>query len=95
MKAQRWFIALIFVATAGSFLLGAWPVAAAGVVAMGFVGKGFWAPPLGFLLDLAYGSPLGPALYLFFPFTILGLVVAIGRYYATRYFLHRGSQDHL
>lgn len=95
MKKDRWLLVLIFVITAGSFLLELWPLAAAGVVAMGFVGKGYFAPPLGLLLDLAYGAPLGAAAFLFFPFTILGLVVVVARYWAIRYFLNRGSQERL
>jgi len=95
MKYNRWLLALIFIVTAGGFLLEWWPVAMLGVVAMGFVGRGYFAPPLGLLLDLAYGTPLGPAMYLFFPFTILGLVIVVGRYFAGRYFMNRGSQDTL
>lgn len=95
MKKNRWLIALIFVAAAGGFLLELWPIAVAGVVAMGFVGKGYIALPLGLLLDLAYGTPLGPAYYLFFPFTILGLLVIVLRYSAARYFLDRASPGHL
>lgn len=95
MKKDRWLAAVIFAATAASFLFGFWPLAAAGVVAMGFVGRGFFAVLLGLLLDLAYGSPVGPAAYLFFPFTILGAAVAVGRYGAGRYFMNRSFQDHL
>ena len=95
MKYNRWLLALIFVVTAGGFLLEWWPVAMLGVVAMGFVGRGYFAPPLGLLLDLAYGAPVGFVVPLFFPFTILGLFVVVGRYVAERYLLDRASRDRI
>ena len=95
MNANRWLIALIFVVTSGSFLLELWPLAAAGVVAMGFVGRGLLALPLGLLLDLAYGAPVGPAAYLFFPFTVAALATVIVRYSTRRYFIKRTSSEHL
>ena len=95
MKQNYWLIAIIFAVTAAGFLLELWPVSAAGIVAMGFVGRGFLAFPLGLLLDLAYGTPLGPAAYLFFPFTILGLFIVVVRYGARRYFINRASRDTL
>jgi hypothetical protein len=95
MKKNSWIIALIFVVTAGSFLIEFWPLAAAGVIAMGFVGRGLLALPLGLLLDLAYGAPAGPVAYVFFPFTIAALLVVIVRYWSVRYFFDRTSRDTL
>lgn len=95
MNSTRWTLALIFLVTAGSFLLGFWPLAAVGVAAMGFVGKGYTAVLLGLLLDLAYGAPVSSAGYLFFPFTILGLFVVVVRYWGLRYFINRDSQERL
>ena len=94
-KNKRWLVALVFLIAAGSFLLGWWPVAIVGIVAMGFVGRGLFAVLLGLLFDLAYGTPLGLAAYLFFPFTLLGLGVVAVRYGARRYFLDRASRDTL
>ena len=95
MTRNRWLAALIFVVTAGSFLLEMWPVATVGVIAMGFVGRGFLAPLLGLLLDFAYGAPLGTASYLFFPFALLGFIVVALRYSTRRFFLDRASPDKL
>lgn len=92
---NRWLLALIFLVTAGSFLLELWPIALVGVIAMGFVGRGFLAPLLGVLLDLAYGAPLGTAAYLFFPFALTGLLVVILRYSTRHYFIDRASPGHL
>ena len=95
MKKNRWLLVLIFVVASAGFLFEFWPLAAAGVVAMGFVGRGLFAVALGLLLDLAYGAPVGPAAYLFFPFTILGLLVVVLRYWSERYFVNRTSRDTL
>ncbi len=95
MKSNRWLLLLITVVAFGSFLLGAWPLAAAAVAAVAFVGRGFLALPLGFLFDLAYGAPVGLASYLIFPFALVGLVALAGRYAAERYFLNRASRDTL
>ncbi|MDP4020540.1 MAG: hypothetical protein Q8P58_00655 [Candidatus Adlerbacteria bacterium] len=95
MKYSRSLFALIFLVTAAGFLLEWWPIAVAGVAAMGFVGRGYFAPLLGLLLDLAYGAPAGFIAPLFFPFTILGLLIVVGRYIALRYFMNRASRDRI
>ena len=95
MSRNRWLIALIGLVATGSFLIEAWPLSVAGVVAMAFVGRGFLAVPLGFLFDLAFGAPTGLAMYAFFPFTIAALAVLALRYGARGHFLNRVSRDTL
>lgn len=95
MTSNRWLLACICVVIAGSFLAGFWPLAALGVVGMGFVGRGLFAVVLGLLLDLAYGAPVGLAAYMLFPFTILGLTVVVVRFWSARYFMNRSSPEHL
>ena len=92
---HRFMAAGAFLVAAAGFMLGLWPLEAAGVLSMAFVGKGWLAVPLGFLLDIAYGSPVGALHYLFFPFTILALVVIILRFWGNKYFLDKTSQDTL
>lgn len=96
MKTRtRILLALCFLISAAGFLLESWPLQVVGLAAMTFVGRGFFALPLGLLLDLAYGSPMGALHYIFFPFTILALVLIIARYWAGKYFLDKSSKSTL
>jgi len=62
---------------------------------MACVGRGWFAIPAGFLLDLAYGAPVGTMYVLVFPFTIAALAVIVIRFWAVRYFLDKSSQERL
>ena len=95
MSRNRWLVALISLVATGSFLIEAWPLSLAGIVAMAFVGRGLLAIPMGFLFDLAFGAPLGLAAYAFFPFTIVALAVLALRYGVRGYFINRASRDTL
>jgi hypothetical protein len=88
-------LAITFLVASAGFLLQLWPLALAGVVAMACVGRGWYAIPAGFLLDLAYGAPVGALAYLFFPFTIAALAVVVVRFWMGRYFFDKTSQDKL
>ena len=94
-SSNRWLLALTFLVASAGFLMQLWPLAAVGIVAMGFVGRGWVAIPAGFLLDIAYGSPVGAFESLFFPFTILALVVIVLRFWASKYFLDKSSRTRL
>lgn len=93
--STRWLLALTFLVASAGFLLEMWPLALAGVIAMGCVGKGWFAIPMGFLLDLAYGMPVGTLKYVFFPFTVAALLVIVIRFWTSRYFFDRTSGDKL
>lgn len=93
--SNRWMIAIGFLIASTGFLLELWPVALVGVVAMACIGRGWYAIPAGFLLDLAYGEPVGWLSYLFFPFTIVALIVVVVRFWMGRYFLDKTSQERI
>lgn len=93
--SHRPFIALTFLVASAGFLLQLWPLTLAGVVAMGFIKKGWYAIPAGMLLDLAYGAPVGLFQYAYFPFTIVALAIFVIRFWATKYLLDKTSQDRL
>ncbi len=88
-------LALTFLLTSAGFLLQFWPLALLGIIAMGCVGRGWYAIPVGFLLDLAYGAPTGTLYVLVFPFTIVALGVIVVRFWTMRYLLDKTSQERL
>jgi hypothetical protein len=95
MTSTRTLLALTFLVTSAGFLMELWPLALVGIVAMGCVGKGWYAIPVAFLLDLAYGAPTGTMYVLVFPFTIAALAVIVIRFWAARYFLDKTSQERI
>ncbi len=94
-EASRWIIMLSFLVAAAGFMIGFWPLEVAGLAGMSFAGRGFLAVPLGFIFDIAYGAPTGALEVLFFPFTILALVLVAARYFASKYFFDRSSTRRL
>jgi len=95
MSKTRFLTFCLLLLVLASFLFEFWPLAVIGLAALGFVGRGFLAPLLGLLLDLAYGAPVGLVTYLFFPYTLLGLLTLGIRYSFGRYLLERASRDTL
>lgn len=93
--SHRWLLALTALVTSAGFIMQMWPLALVGVLAMACVGRGWFAIPVGLLLDLAYGAPFGTVAFMFFPFTIAALGVVVVRFWTSRYFFDKTSQDRL
>ncbi len=96
MKRTRNLIyALTFLLAATGFLLGFWPLAAAGVVCAALLGRPFFAIVVGLLLDLAYGQPIGILYYVFFPFTLLALLSIAAHFFGKRYLLQKNGPGYM
>jgi hypothetical protein len=92
---KKWLWCSSFLLVSGGFILGYWYVSLLGILLAALGGSPVAAVGFGLLLDLAYGAPLGLAVYLYFPFTILGAVLSVLRYLAGRYTLHFSAQERL
>ncbi len=72
-----------------------WPLSVLGIVLIVLSGHWFVGLVVGILLDLASGTPVGPVQHLYFPFTILAVVLALARWWAAGYFIDRSPGDTL
>ena len=86
-------IAASFVLIALGFLF-FWPLSIAGILLAALTGRWVTAILLGFLIDIAYGTPVGILHFLFFPFTLLALLGTLARHIKFRYF-RKPPVDHL
>ena len=67
-----------------------WPLAVLAVVVAAWVVP-FFGIVLGLLLDIVWGAPQGALHFLYFPWTLLAILVALARYISPRFFFSRGS----
>ncbi len=93
--ASRWIYAVSFALCAMGFLLPLWPLSVLGIALAALSGRWLAGLCMGVLLDLAWGGPMGLAQFLYLPFSIAALVLALVRHYGSSYFLERGSLDTL
>ena len=87
--------AVAFVIAAGGFLLQFWPLEVVGILLLSLSGHWIYGVIIAFLLDIAYGVPVGPLHMLLLPFTILALLSAVLQHYGKRYFFDSSAQDTL
>ncbi len=92
---KKWLFIISFLLLSGGFVIGYWEVSLLGILVAGGAGMPLAAVGLGLLLDIAYGAPTGLAQYLFFPFTIAGLISIALRWLALRFMLTRSTQETL
>ncbi len=93
-SASLWILALSFVLAALGFLLPLWPLSLFGIAIAALSGRWISAVVIGLLLDIAYGAPIGRLHFLYFPFTIFALLVALVRYYVESY-IRKSSRNTL
>jgi len=90
MRMKKVFCIVLVVALCLFGLLKWWPIAALAVAAGALL-----APPLGvglgLVLDIAWGAPPGALHFLYFPWTLLALVIVSARALAPKFFFSRGS----
>jgi len=82
----RWIVAVSFALAAAGFLLPFWPISMIGIVLAAASGRYVAAVTIGLLLDIAYGAPIGHWRFLYVPFTLLGLITSLFRYYISSFF---------
>jgi hypothetical protein len=81
----RWIVAVSFALAAAGFLLPLWPISAVGIVLAAASGRYIAAIGIGLLLDVAYGAPIGHFHFLYVPFTLLAVVIALLRWYLSSF----------
>ena len=67
-----------------------WPLAALSIIVAALVAP-FAGILLALLLDILWGVPAGVLHNLYFPWTLLAVLMALTRYLAPRFFFSRGS----
>ena len=94
-RTSQLIYALSFIIASTGFLLSWWPLCAAGILIAALSGRWLFAALVGILIDTAWGAPQGVLHYLYFPFTLLALLAALGYYFLSGYFLDRTPPDTL
>ena len=93
--ARRWILAVFVSLAAMGFLLPLWPLSVLGVALLSLSGRWFAALCLGALLDLAWGTPVGPLHVLVVPFVLTAVVFALVRLFAAKYFINTAPPERL
>lgn len=91
--ASRYIYAVSFVLVAGGFLTPWWPLSVFGVALAALSGRWLFGLLAGVILDLAYGAPTTTAQFLFFPFGLFALLLALVRVVANRFLFSRGFRE--
>jgi hypothetical protein len=92
---SRYIYALSFVIAATGFLLPLWPLCVLGVLIASASGRYVFAVAMALMLDLGSGVPAGILHYIYVPFTVLAVAVALARAFVLAYFLDKTPPDTL
>lgn len=93
-RSTAWILAASFLIAAAGFLLPFWPLTVVGIALCALSGRWAFAIAMGLLLDVGYGTPVGPWHALYVPFTLCALVFTALRLSGMRY-LRGGTTDTL
>lgn len=93
-SSAKWTSVFLIVGAAG-FLLPFWPLSALCVVLLALSGRWFVAVLAGLLFELAWGTPVGWAHYIYAPFILLAVMAALMRRFGGSYLLDRDLPERL